>query len=322
MLMELEKPRITLTENSGTNSARIIIEPLERGYGLTLGNVLRRVLLSNLPGTAVSAVRINGVNNEFSTVKGVREDVTDIVLNLKSLILKSSNDEPNFKTTMRISKSAAGPVYAKEIERSSDITVCNPDLLICTLDGGQKFDIEMTVCNGRGYTVAKDQKGATDTIGYIAIDSLFSPVEKCNYYVESARVGQKIDYDKLTLEVTTNGSVEAKEVVSLAARLVQDHLQLFVDLISGMSVVHTLVDRKEDTKVKLLETSIEDMELSPRSSNCLKRANINTIDDLVKKSKEDMLKVRNLGSKSLDEIIYKLEALGLSLKPDEEGGIL
>jgi len=319
--MELEKPRITCTE-TGSSAAKFVIEPLERGYGLTLGNVLRRVLLSNLPGTAVVAARIAGVNNEFSTVKGVREDVTDIVLNLKSLILKSSNDSPDFKTTMRVSRTAAGPIYAKDIEKASDVTVCNPDLLICTLDGGSKFEMEMTVGNGRGYVMAKDQKGATDTIGYIAIDSLFSPVEKCNYYVESARVGQKIDYDKLILEVTTNGSVEAKEVVSLAARLVQDHLQLFVELVANMSGVHTLIDRKEDTKVKLLETSIEDMELSPRSSNCLKRANINTIDDLVKKTREDMLKVRNLGSKSLEEIIFKLETLGLSLRPDEDGGIL
>jgi len=193
-------------------------------------------------------------------------------------------------------------------------------LLICTLDGGVKFEMEMTVNNGRGYVVAKDQKGATDSIGYIAIDSLFSPVEKCNYYVESARVGQKIDYDKLILDVTTNGSVDAKEVISLAARLVQDHLQLFVELVGSMTNVHTLIDRKEDTKVKLLETNIEDMELSPRSSNCLKRANINTIDDLVKRSRDDMLKVRNLGSKSLEEIIQKLEALGLGLRPDEEGG--
>jgi len=322
MVMELEKPRITLTEDKGGTTAKFVVEPLERGYGLTLGNALRRVLLSNLPGTAVVAIRIAGVNNEFSTVKGVREDVTDIVLNIKSLILKCSNTDPEFKTNMRITKTAAGPIYAKDIEKTSEVTVCNPDLLICTLDGGAKFELEMTVANGRGYVVAKDQKGATDSIGYIALDSLFSPVEKCNYYVEAARVGQKIDYDKLILEVTTNGSVEAKEVVALAGRLVQNHLQLFVNLVASMSNVNTLIDRKEDTKVKLLETSIEDMELSPRSSNCLKRANINTIDDLVKKSKEDMLKVRNLGSKSLDEIIYKLEALGLSLRPEEDGGIL
>jgi len=322
MKMELEKPRIILTEEGQGHTAKFVVEPLERGYGTTLGNLLRRVLLSNLPGTAVVAIRVNGVNNEFSTIKGVREDVTDIVLNVKSLILKSSNDEPDFKTTMRINKSTAGPVTAKDIEKSSDITICNPDLVLCTLDGGTKLEMEMTVGNGRGYVVAKDQKGATDSIGYIAVDSLFSPVDKCNYFVESARVGQKIDFDKLTLDVVTNGSVEAKEVVSLAAKLVQEHLKLMVGLSASMDAMNVLIDRKEDTKVKLLETSIEDMELSPRSSNCLKRANINTIEDLVKKSKNDMLKVRNLGSKSLEEIIARLEGLGLSLRQDEDGGIL
>jgi len=322
MIMELDKPKITLTEGQNGTTAKFVVEPLERGYGTTLGNMLRRVLMSNLPGTAVVATRINGVNNEFSTVKGVREDVIDIVLNLKSLILKSTDQTPDFKTTMRITKSGAGAVTAKDIEKQPEITICNPDLVICTLDGGAKFEMEITVANGRGYVVAKDQKGATDSIGYIAIDSLFSPVEKCNYYVESARVGQKIDYDKLTLEVTTNGSVEAKEVVSLAAKLANDHLGLFVGLVANMANQNTLIDCKEDTKVKLLETSIEDMELSPRSSNCLKRANINTLEDLVKKTKNDMLKVRNLGSKSLDEIIFKLEALGLGLRPDEDGGIL
>ena len=322
MHMEIEKPQINMTESRGTRDAKFTVEPLERGYGTTLGNLLRRVMLSNLPGTAVVAVRITGVNNEFSTIKGVREDVTDIILNLKSLVLKSSNGDPEFKTTMRISKSGAGAVTGKDIEKSAEITICNPDLTICTLDGGAKLEMEITVGNGRGYVVAKDQKGATESIGYIAIDSCFSPVEKCNYYVEAARVGQKIDYDKLVIEVTTNGSVDAKEVISLAARLVQDHLQLFVGLGVVQQRQSTLIDRKEDTKVKLLETSIEDMELTQRSSNCLRRANINTIDDLVKKSKTDMLKVRNLGSKSLDEIISKLEALGLSLRPDDDGGIL
>ena len=320
MRIELEKPRIELKEEQGGSFARLSIEPLERGYGTTLGNMMRRVLLSNLPGTAVTAVRITGVNNEFSVIKGVREDVTDIVLNLKSLILKSTNNDPEFKTTLRISRSTAGTVHAKDIERSAEVTVCNPDLVICTLDGGAKLEMEISVGNGRGYVVAKDQKGATDNAGFIAIDSLFSPVEKCNYFIETARVGQSIDYDKLVLEVSTNGSVEAKEVVSLAAKLVQDHLGLFVNL-GAMAGVQTLVDRKEDTKVKLLETSIEDMELSPRSSNCLKRANINTIEDLVRKSKNDMLKVRNLGSKSLDEIIFKLEGMGLALRPDEDGGL-
>ena len=322
MQMELEKPRITFTEEQGGKSAKFVVEPLERGYGITLGNLMRRVLLSNLPGTAIVAVRIAGVNNEFSVIKGVREDVTDIVLNLKSLILKSSNTSLDFRTTLRINKSGSGAVLAKDIEKTSEITICNPDLVICTLDGGAKLEMEMTVGNGRGYVVAKDQQGATESIGYIAIDSLFSPVEKCNYYIESARVGQKIDYDKLILEVTTNGSVDAKEVVSLASKLVQDHLQLLIDLTPAMANMNTLIARKEDTKVKLLETSIEDMELSPRSSNCLKRASINTVDDLIKRTKTDMLKVRNLGSKSLDEIILKLETLGLALKPDEDGGIL
>jgi DNA-directed RNA polymerase subunit alpha len=321
--MELEKPRITMAEEKGGKFARFVLEPLERGYGTTIGNTLRRVLLSNLPGTAVVAVRIAGVNNEFSIIKGVREDVTDIVLNLKSLILKSSNTDPEFRTTLRINKSGAGVILAKDIEHNTDITVCNPDLVICTLDGGAKIEMELSVANGRGYVVANDQKGATESIGYIAIDSLYSPVEKCNYFIESARVGQKIDYDKLVMEVTTNGSTEAREAVSLAAKLVQDHLNLFVGLEPSMLDTSTLIDRKEDTKVKLLEQNIEDMELSPRSSNCLKRANINTIEDLVSKTKDDMLKVRNLGSKSLDEIIYKLEGMGLTLKAsaEDDGGM-
>jgi len=319
--MELERPRIAMTEEQNGRTAKVIVEPLERGYGVTLGNMMRRVLLSNLPGTAVVAVRIAGVNNEFSVVKGVREDVTDIVLNLKSLILKSSNPDPTFKTTLRVTKNGAGVIHARDIERAPEITICNPDLVICTIDGGAKFEMEMTVCNGRGYVPAAEQKGATDTIGYIAIDSLFSPVDKCNYFVETARVGNRSDYDKLTLEVTTNGSIDAKEVISLGSKLIQDHLNLFIGLIPGMAATHTLIERKEDTKVKLLEQSIEDMELSPRSSNCLKRANINTIEDLVQKTKSDMLKVRNLGSKSLDEIIFKLESMGLGLRAEEDGGL-
>jgi len=317
MLMQLEKPRITCTESQGGRTAKFIVEPLERGYGLTLGNALRRVLLSNLPGAAVVAIRIDGVNNEFSTVKGVVEDVTDIVLNLKGLILKTMSDDIDFRGTMRIARKTAGPIYARDLEHGSDITVCNPDMLVCTLDGGHNFALEVTVGRGRGYTVAKDHKGATDNIGYIAVDSLFSPVERANYYVESARVGQRIDFDKLTLDVTTNGSVDAKEALSLSAKLIQDHLGLFVGLVSSMAGHNTLADRQEDTKVKLLETSIEDMELSPRSSNCLKRANINTIEDLVRKTKDEMLKVRNLGSKSCDEIIEKLAALGLYLREED-----
>ena len=318
MKMELEKPRIAITESTSGKNAKFVIEPLERGYGNTLGNMLRRVLLSNLPGAAVTAVKIEGVQHEFSTIKGVVEDVTDIVLNLKSLVLKTVSQDIAYKGVMRIKTSKEGPVYAKDLEYSSEITICNPDLLICTLDGGQEINMEISVGRGRGYVVARDHKGATENIGTIAIDSLFSPVEKVNYYVEAARVGQRIDYDKLTVEVTTNGSVDAKEVVSLSAKLVQDHLQIFVELVESMVNTVTLMDRKEDTKVKLLETNIEDMELSPRSSNCLKRANINTIDDLTRRTKEEMLRVRNLGSKSLDEIILKLEQLGLGLRQEEE----
>lgn len=318
MYMELEKPRIALTESASAKSAKFVVEPLERGYGHTLGNMLRRVLLSNLPGAAVIAVKIDGVSHEFSTVKGVVEDVTDIILNVKSLIVKTTSQDPSFRSVIRIKSKNPGPIYAKDIIASGDITICNPDLLICTLDGGAEFNMDLTIGLGRGYVVAKDHKGVAENIGTIAIDGLFSPVEKANYYVESARVGQKIDYDKLVLEVSTNGSVDAKEVVSLGARLIQDHLQVFVDLVSSMVNMHTLVDRKEDTKVKLLEMNIEDLELSPRSSNCLKRANINTIEDLTRKSKSDMLRVRNLGSKSLDEIILKLESLGLGLRPDDD----
>jgi len=318
--MELMKPKITVNESTGAKSAHFIIEPLERGYGTTLGNMIRRVTLGNLPGTAVTAIRINGVNNEFSTVKGVVEDVTDIVLNVKSLILKALTDDLNYTTTMHINKKTAGPIYAKDIEHDSLVEICNPDLVIATLDSNTEFKMELSVARGRGYVVAKDQKGAHDSIGYIAVDSLYSPVVKCNYFVEPSRVGGDMNYDKLTIELTTNGSVEAKEVVALAAKLIQDHLTLLINMVEGMADHNTFVESKEETVEKIFETSIEDMELSPRSANCLNRANIKTIRDLTSKSKEDMLRVRNLGSKSLDEIISKLASLGLSLRSSEEEG--
>ena len=318
MKMEIEKPRMEANETLSGRSATFIVEPLERGYGTTLGNMMRRVLLSNLPGAAATAIRIQGVSHEFTTVKGVVEDVTDIVLNVKALVIKTVSEDLNYKGIMRIKKKTAGPILAKDLEHSSDITICNPDQLICTLDGGTELSMEIVIGRGRGYVVAKDHKGATENIGTIAVDSLFSPVEKVNYYIEAARVGQRIDFDKLVLEVTTNGAVLAKEVVALAAKLIQEHLQMFIGLVESMVDMRTLVDRKEETKIKLLETSIEDLELSPRSNNCLKRANIHTIDDLTRRTKEEMLRVRNLGSKSLDEIIFKLESLGLNLKPEEE----
>ncbi len=317
--MELTKPKVTISESTGARSAKFVIEPLERSYGTTLGNMIRRVALGNLPGTTVTAIRINGVNNEFSTIKGVVEDVTDIVLNVKSLVLKSLTDDMSYTTTMHIKKKTAGVIYAKDIEHDSLIEICNPDLVIATLDGNIDFKMELSVERGRGYVMAKNQKGANDSIGYIAVDSLYSPVVKCNYFVEPSRVGGDMNYDKLTIELTTNGSVEAKEVVSLAAKLMQDHLTLMIDMVVGMANHNTFVESKEQTVEKIFETSIEDMELSPRSANCLNRANIRTIRDLTSKSKEDMLRVRNLGSKSLDEIISKLTSLGLSLRTEEEG---
>ena len=319
MYMKLEKPRLQITESPSGRTSKFIVEPLERGFGHTLGNMLRRVLLSSLPGAAVTAVKIDGVHHEFSTIKGVVEDVTDIVLNLKGLVIKTMSQDPSYKAIMRVRGNKPGPVFARDIDCSSDITIVNPDHLICTLDSATDLFMEIHVGRGRGYVTAKEQKGAaSDTIGIIAIDSLFSPVEKVNYYVEAARVGQNIDYDKLTLEVTTNGSINSKEVVSLAARLSQDHMQIFVDLVTEMAKHSILFDRQEDQKVQLLSMSIEDLELSPRSSNCLKRASINTIEDLTARSKTEMMRVRNLGSKSLDEIILKLEQLGLFLRAEED----
>ncbi|MCL2228704.1 MAG: DNA-directed RNA polymerase subunit alpha [Firmicutes bacterium] len=318
-MMEIDKPKISMTEEHNGATAKFVVEPLERGYGTTLGNTLRRTMLSSLPGIAPIAIKIAGVNNEFSTIKGVREDVTDIVLNVKTLVLKTTNEDPEFRTTLRISKSS-GVVRASDIEKNAEVTICNPDLEICNLDGGTKFEMDIIVANGRGYVVAREHKGL-ENIGVIAVDSSFSPVTKCNYYIESARVGQKIDYDKLVLEVSTNGSIEARNVISLSSKIVQDHLGLFTGLVPASTHRVELTETKEDAKVKILETNIEDMELSPRSSNCLKRANINTIEDLTRKTKSDMLRVRNLGSKSLEEIILKLEAMGLGLRAEEDGGI-
>jgi DNA-directed RNA polymerase subunit alpha len=316
--MELAKPKITITESTGQRSAKFILEPLERGYGTTIGNMIRRISLGNLPGTAVTAIRINGVNNEFSTIKGVAEDVTDIVLNVKSLILKTVTDDPGYTSTMRIYKKNAGIIRAADIEHESAIEICNPDLIIATLDSNVDFKMELSVAKGRGYVIAKDQKGATDSIGYIAVDSLYSPVVKCNYYVEPSRVGSDMNFDKLTVELTTNGSVDAKDIVALSAKLMQEHLMLMINMVNGMSDQNIFIESKEEIVEKIFETSIEDMELSPRSANCLNRANIKTIRDLTSKTREDMLRVRNLGSKSLDEIISKLASLGLSLKIEEE----
>lgn len=316
-MMEIEKPRITCEENSNGTFARFVVEPLDRGYGLTIGNALRRTLLSALPGAAPVAIRIAGVQHEFSTIKGVVEDVIDIVLNIKSLAVKTTNLDKDFKTTLRINKNKAGEVTAGDIQPNDQVEILNPDLHICTMED-VPFEMEITVGRGRGYVPADENKSELEDIGYIAVDSIFTPVRKVNYNIENARVGHSMDYDKLTVEVETNGTLSGREVVSLAAKIVQDHTQLFVDLVESMKGLSILTTREEDKQAKVLEMSIEDMDLSVRSFNCLKRVGINTIEDLTKKSKEDMLKVRNLGLKSLEEVIKKLESFGFSLRNDEE----
>jgi DNA-directed RNA polymerase subunit alpha len=317
-MMEIEKPRINCEELKNGSYAKFVVEPLDRGYGLTIGNALRRTLLSALPGAAVVAIRIAGVQHEFSTIKGVVEDVVDIVLNMKAMAVKTFDTNMDFKATLRLNRYTAGPVYARDIEFSDQVEILNPDLLICTLDEGASLEMEIIVGRGRGYVSADHNKDVTEDIGYIAIDSIFTPVKRVNYQVETARVGQSMDFDKLTIEVETNGTMSAREVVSLSAKIIQDHTMLFVDLVENMADTDILVTRQEDKQNKVLETSIEDMDLSVRSYNCLKRAGINTVEDLTKKSREDMLKVRNLGLKSLEEVIQKLESYNLGLRKDEE----
>ena len=316
-MMEIEKPKITCEETDNGKFARFVVEPLERGYGLTLGNALRRTLLSALPGAAPIAIRINGVQHEFSTIKGVSEDVIDIVLNIKSLAVKTTSLDDNFTTTLYIKKYTAGEVKASDIEVNPEVEILNPDLHICTMED-TTFEMEILIGRGRGYIPADLNKPKVDSIGWIAVDSIFTPVKKVNYSVDNARVGQKMDYDKLTIEVETNGTLSAREVTSLSAKVIQDHTQLFVELVESMKDFNVLKTREEDKQQKALEMSIDDMELSVRSYNCLKRAGINTIEDLTKRSKDDMLKVRNLGLKSLEEVIKKLESYGFGLRNDEE----
>ena len=317
-MMQIEKPKILIEENEQSTFAKFVVEPLDKGYGTTLGNCLRRVLLSALPGAAVVAIRINGAEHEFSSLKGVLEDVTDIVLNLKELHIKTSVTEPDFVTKLTLKKSEAGVVKASDFDFNDQVEILNPDLVICTLEEGTTFEMEAIVARGRGFVVAEKNKQYVDSIGYIAIDSTFTPVRKANYTVEAARVGQSINYDKLVLEVETNGSLTPREVVSLAGQLVQEHMEMFVELADKVVKGGILVAPEDDEKTKMLEMAIEDLELSVRSNNCLKRAGINTVDDLTKKTKGEMLKVRHLGLKSLEEVIAKLNDLGLSLKPDEE----
>ena len=317
-MIEMEKPRITCEETDGGYFARFVIEPLEKGYGITLGNCMRRTLLSSLPGSAVIAFRIAGVAHEFSTIRGVTEDVVDIVLNLKGLAVKCANQDNNFVTYLRLRKNTAGEVTARDFEPNDQVEILNPDLHICTIVDGSVFDLDVMIGNGRGYVTSEDNKSKYDNIDFIAVDSIFSPVKKVNFAVDATRVGQSIDYDKLTLEVTTDGTTSAREIVSLAGKIVNEHVNLFIELCSQIGDMSILVSKEEDKQVKLMELPIEEMDLSVRSYNCLKRAGINTIQDLLKKSKSDMFKVRNLGAKSVEEVIQKLESYGFSLRKDEE----
>lgn len=322
-MIEIEKPKITVDESSDSSSIKFVLEPLERGFGITLGNALRRVLLSALPGVAAVGIKIASVQHEFSTINGIKEDVTEIILNIKSLALKTTNTDRNFRKTLSINKVGPCVVTAADIITDAEVEVLNPQAHICTIDKDGSLDMELFVSKGRGYISAERNKEINKElqlnypIGFIPIDSIYTPVKKANYNVESARVGQSIGYDKLTLEVETNGAFSGRDIVGLAAKILDDHVKLFVDLstLSGMDI---LVNREEDKQKKVLEMNIDDMDLSVRSFNCLKRAGIQTVEDLTKKSEDDMLKVRNLGRKSLDEVIAKLESYGLSLKSKDE----
>lgn len=317
-MLEIEKPKILVEENEDGTFAKFTVEPLERGYGITLGNCLRRTILSALPGAAAVGIRIAGVNHEFSSIKGVKEDVTDIVLNIKNIAIKTTDVSPDFRGSIYLKSCTPGEIKAGDIQTNDQIEILNPDLHICTLDRGADLDMEIIVGRGRGYVPAIQNKSDDDPIGFIAVDSIFTPVKRVNYSVENTRVGQRIDFDKLTLEVETNGTLGAKEVVSLAGKVIDEYVMMFVSLDESMSNLNILKDDEQTEQSKVLEMGIEDMDLSVRSNNCLRRAGIMTIEDLVKKSKDEMLKVKNLGSKSLDEIIKKLENYGLSLRNEEE----
>ena len=319
-MFEFEKPRIEIAEMAQDGSyGRFVVEPLERGYGTTLGNSLRRILLSSLPGSAVSNVKIDGVLHEFSVIPGVKEDVTEIILNLKCLAIKNTS-EGNESKVAYIDVEGEGEVTAKDIKADSDIEILNPDLHIATLSGGpnSKLYMEITISNGRGYVGADKNKKEDQPIGMLPVDSIFTPVTRVNFLVENTRVGQITDYDKLTLEVWTNGTIAPDEAVSYGAKLLNEHLALFIDLSDNAKNTEILVEKEEGKKEKVLEMSIEELDLSVRSYNCLKRAGINTVEELCNRTSEDMMKVRNLGRKSLEEVLAKLKELGLQLQPTEE----
>lgn len=319
-MFDFEKPKIDIAEISEDNRyGRFVIEPLERGYGTTLGNSLRRIMLSSLPGAAVSSVKIEGVLHEFSTIPGVKEDVTEVILNIKQLAIKNNSDSNEPKVAY-IEFEGEGIVTGADIQADPDIEIVNKDLVIATLSGGadSKLFMELTISKGRGYVAAEKNKNEDQPIGMIAVDSIYTPVQRVNLIVENTRVGQITDYDKLTLEVWTNGSLSPDEAVSLAAKVLNEHLNLFIDLSENAKNAEIMVEKEDDEKEKVLEMSIDELELSVRSYNCLKRAGINTVEELTNRTPDDMMKVRNLGRKSLEEVLQKLNELGLQLKPNDE----
>ena len=318
-MFDFERPNIEVAEISDDKKyGRFVVEPLERGYGITLGNSLRRIMLSSLPGAAVSQVKIEGVLHEFSSIEGVKEDVTEIIMNIKSLAIRNNSDTNEPKTAY-IEYEGEGVVKASDIQADQDIEILNPDLTIATLCGkSAKLYMELTITKGRGYVSADKNKSEDLPIGVIAVDSIYTPVERVNITVENTRVGQITDFDKLTLDVYTNGTLVPDEAVRLAAKVLSEHLSLFIDLSENAKTAEVMVEKEEDEKEKVLEMSIDELELSVRSYNCLKRAGINTVEELTNKTSEDMMKVRNLGRKSLEEVLAKLKELGLQLNPSDE----
>ena len=319
-MFDFNKPKIEITEISEDRKyGRFVVEPLERGYGTTLGNSLRRIMLSSLPGAAVSQVKIEGVLHEFSSIPGVKEDVTEIIMNLKSLAIRnnSESDEPK---VAYIEYEGAGVVRASDIQVDQDIEIMNPDQVIATLSGGAdcKLYMELTITKGRGYVSADKGKSDDMPIGVIAVDSIYTPVERVNMPVENTRVGQVTDYDKLTLDVYTKGTLDPEEAVSLAAKVLSEHLKLFIDLTETAKSTEVMIEKEDNEKEKALEMNIDELELSVRSYNCLKRAGINTVEELCDRTSDDMMKVRNLGRKSLEEVLAKLKELGLQLRPSDE----
>ncbi|QUH25466.1 DNA-directed RNA polymerase subunit alpha [Serpentinicella alkaliphila] len=315
-MLEMEKPKVEIAEISEDNTyGKFVVEPLERGYGTTLGNSLRRIMLSSLPGAAVTSIKIDTVLHEFSTIPGVKEDVTEIILNLKDLALKLHSNEPK---TIRIEAEGEGSVTAGDIISDADVEILNPNMHIATLDAGGKLSMDINVAKGRGYIPAENNKTPGMPIGVIPVDSIFTPVKKVSYSVENTRVGQVTDFDRLVIDLYTDGSIKPDEAISLAAKIMNEHLNLFITLTDHVGDVEIMVQKEEDKKEKVMEMTIEELDLSVRSYNCLKRAGINTVQELTTRAEEDMMKVRNLGKKSLEEVQKKLKELGLNLKPSDE----